>query len=852
VIPRRVRLHNFLSYRDCTVDFSGLHLAVLAGKNGDGKSALLDAMTWAVWGKARGSVEDDRIRMGDAGDMFVEFEFEARGDRFQVIRKRTRGKTGDLHFFQVGPEGFKTAMTGGTMRETQAAIDARIRLQYDTFASSAFVAQGRANEFTTKEPSKRKEVFRQILGLQLYEELAGKATDRKKEAVAELRALARGLEEDEREVALLPGVEADLVKAAAGLAEAEPAVRAVEREVSELRDLATGFERLKGDLLRARDRLERVEKAAAQDAGQLCRVEKGIAEAAALLENAPAVRERYEALLALRGRERALAGLQQEARDIEGDLHRAAAEIAREETRLRTEAEGLDAELAKNRKAVECLPALQAESQALDREKAEVELLRAGIDEALAKLAEVARRTERVNAQSDGFKAEGNALLARRKQLAEAEDAAACPVCLQPMSGAEIEHVLAGYSEQIAALRKQVADCKAEMEELVASASKLETEVTAGRERLRRQETALQAKQQEHHARVRQAEAASAAIPGLEAQVAERLSVIERGVFAEEARAARCAARERLAALGYDADEHRRVRDEIDGLEPLEAEQRAIEAAEQRQEGLDTQRDQLTTALAERELERCAARQEASEAEGRLALAEDIGPQLAAKEEEQTRLRGLQMDLVREQARLESERRRLQGVAAKIEGAREDAAAHREAEQTYTDLARGFGRDGVQAMLIEQALPQLERVANGMLDRMTGGRIGLALLTQKVSEKGAVRETLDIRISDELGTRDYEMYSGGEAFRVDFALRIALARLLADRAGTDLPTLIIDEGFGSQDAEGIDRLVEAIQAVKDDFELILVVTHVEELRERFERRIEVTKDPVRGSYARVV
>jgi exonuclease SbcC len=135
---------------------------------------------------------------------------------------------------------------------------------------------------------------------------------------------------------------------------------------------------------------------------------------------------------------------------------------------------------------------------------------------------------------------------------------------------------------------------------------------------------------------------------------------------------------------------------------------------------------------------------------------------------------------------------------------------------------------------------------------MTGGRIQLSLHTQKETARGTVLETLDVRISDDLGTRDYEMYSGGEAFRVDFALRIALARLLAETAGADLPTLIIDEGFGSQDQEGVDRLMEALNAISAEFRLILVVTHIDEMRERFERRIEVTKDAERGSFARVV
>ena len=125
--------------------------------------------------------------------------------------------------------------------------------------------------------------------------------------------------------------------------------------------------------------------------------------------------------------------------------------------------------------------------------------------------------------------------------------------------------------------------------------------------------------------------------------------------------------------------------------------------------------------------------------------------------------------------------------------------------------------------------------------------MSLKLETQRERRGGGdPRETLDIRISDELGTRSYETYSGGEAFRIDFALRIALSRLLAHRSGAPLPTLFIDEGFGSQDAAGLERLVEAIQAIQSDFQRILVITHIEELKDRFPVRIEVTKTD-RGS-----
>jgi len=71
------------------------------------------------------------------------------------------------------------------------------------------------------------------------------------------------------------------------------------------------------------------------------------------------------------------------------------------------------------------------------------------------------------------------------------------------------------------------------------------------------------------------------------------------------------------------------------------------------------------------------------------------------------------------------------------------------------------------------------------------------------------------------------------------------------RAGAQLQTLVIDEGFGTQDAQGRERLVEAINAIQDDFARVLVITHIDELKDAFPVRIEVTKTP-EGSVVKVV
>ncbi len=160
-------------------------------------------------------------------------------------------------------------------------------------------------------------------------------------------------------------------------------------------------------------------------------------------------------------------------------------------------------------------------------------------------------------------------------------------------------------------------------------------------------------------------------------------------------------------------------------------------------------------------------------------------------------------------------------------------------QRVYQELTQAFGKNGIQALMIENVLPQLEAETNQLLSRLSANQLHVQFVTQKAGRSSKAKknakliDTLDILIADARGTRAYETYSGGEAFRINFAIRLALAKLLAQRAGAALQLLIIDEGFGTQDAEGCDRLIAAINAIACDFACILTVTHMPHLKLRF-------------------
>jgi exonuclease SbcC len=330
--------------------------------------------------------------------------------------------------------------------------------------------------------------------------------------------------------------------------------------------------------------------------------------------------------------------------------------------------------------------------------------------------------------------------------------------------------------------------------------------------------------------------------------------ILTTGAFAPESRTQLAEIDSELKILGYDAAEHEKVRQaEVQGRSSQE-EWLGLEKARAALTPLQREIESTLATIENGEKHLATLQQELAEAQEELATQKSQLPDLTVKEREYFDLQESVNRLVQAQAQARNE----VSVLAKLKESKQKQKAEKESlnEQVarLKILERAFGKDGIPALLIEQALPEIESNANEILDRLSDGSMSVKFETQrefKDKKREDRKETLDIRIRDGVGERDYELFSGGEAFRVNFAIRLALSRVLSRRAGARLRTLVIDEGFGSQDAEGRQRLIEAINMVSGDFAKILVITHMEELKDAFPARIEVIKTP-RGSQVEVM
>ena len=160
----------------------------------------------------------------------------------------------------------------------------------------------------------------------------------------------------------------------------------------------------------------------------------------------------------------------------------------------------------------------------------------------------------------------------------------------------------------------------------------------------------------------------------------------------------------------------------------------------------------------------------------------------------------------------------------------------------YGRLAKAFGPDGIPNMIFTGVVDELERDASDMMERMTNGKFRLEFRTETTTKDGNSRGTLDVVIITESGERPYKGLSGGERFRVDLALRVALTRLLTRRSGSTIDFLALDEGWGALDPEGITAMLDELRELHDEFPLVLTITHTPEVAAAFEARFEVERD----------
>ncbi|MDX2183574.1 MAG: SMC family ATPase [Gemmatimonadaceae bacterium] len=786
-----IRLQNFRQHADTRVAFDS-GLTGVIGANGSGKSTILEAIAWALYGNAAARGTRDSIRFQRAGAravVRVELEFELGGHRYRVVR----GLTSAELYLDGAESPVANSITGVT-----EFLQRRLGMSREEFFHTYFTGQKELDVMAALSPAERGQFLSRVLGYERLRTAQAQTRERRKTIVSEITGLKAAmrdpavLDQEWAEVrARVEVAERAEQGAQQRAAEAERSLvvlgPAYDQEVAR-RDRHTAREAERRGLDVERQGLEQLIARNARDAADVATAAAELQAVAAQLAPLSSVLEEFQALEALArddGRRRVLVDNE---RDAQGELAR-----MRERLAQLAPAPALEVETAARfevvtRTLAELDATLVAQRSTYDRDRQEAETKRIALRQQYLELQE--QRERFVQLGADGI----------------------CPTCARPL-GESFRAVLDQLDSQIEAVEMDGKYYKARMEQLEAPPEALRT-LDEQRAAAQRELQSLVAKR----AKI--------------ANAIEELRTLEGTITAKAERLVALQAELAAAAAGYDPVRHAAVRQRVEQLSALERRAALLSAATERGPSIDIERRQLEERRAA-----LVARADAMTAE---AATDPFDPAAfeaarAAIDGARAEQRAAELALVTARAearsardardRVAAERDAQAAARARLEALSVERRLHEELDRGYTDLRTDLNM---------QLRPELSELASAFLSELTDGRYGELELDDQyalvVLEDGVPKPVI----------------SGGEEDLANLVLRLAISQMIAERSGQPFSLLVLDEVFGSLDDVRRDHVLGLLRRLNDRFEQVIVITHIDSVREGLDRVLEVQLDPETG------
>jgi len=197
-------------------------------------------------------------------------------------------------------------------------------------------------------------------------------------------------------------------------------------------------------------------------------------------------------------------------------------------------------------------------------------------------------------------------------------------------------------------------------------------------------------------------------------------------------------------------------------------------------------------------------------------------------------------DISAKAAKSEASLTRYDGLVDQIDSAKRAFESVRRRSSVYENLVTTFGKNGMQAVLIENVVSIIEQFTNDILDQMQT-RFRLSLQTQRETKAGETKETLEIVVYDNGKERMFETYSGGERTMINLALRLSLSRIISSMHGVIMQSLFLDEVLAALDEVNREEAIKVVAFLSKSFEQIFIISHTNEVKDIIPSSITVNR-----------
>lgn len=840
-----VSLKNFRSYGETEqiFDISNYPMVVIAGDNGSGKSSIIEALLFCLYGdtsitKGKGEMKKSELLNDKTNkDSVVSLTFELNGSIYQVERTldRKRGTSGHARIIEVGSSSGPKAKQAVAPKEVTKSIESLIGMDYDSFTHSVVMTQGEFEALTEAKPAKRKDLFMKMFGLTKYEDYLKEVKSRQIKLNAEMENISG-------QIKIL---EADVEKES----EAKKNLEEAEKE----------FEKIKSEVVETEQNKKKIE----EDLNQASADKKDYDNLLEKLEHIQEEINSRQSELESKGDEyKEILGAENELKELQpkikkyNELEQQIKELQEKEKQNLKLTENIDKlEKIINTKR----ESLQSEIQRLTREK----------EESISSIQENANRVKSLEGEIAEL---GNPeseiiVLEENKKSIETEREAAlklsvefgtkistinetlgtlekttepkCPVCGSDLTEEKKE-------ERVKHLENEKSPLEAEKRKVDKELERLKKELESIDKKMRQKQKAsknLEKKKTELQSLQNRISELQTEIEKIENELKTKQEIFSEESFIEEEKKQIKQLSEQIKSLKYDQELHSKLEGEFQELREVPQRDAALREKVSRKSKVVKEIENLEKIIEEKnglykvnekrknELENAARRWEELDKKSK-EIGEKLSRLQTIKGEEKQRVEHLKNELLE----IKNKKEQLKTIQKEYD-------VKRIMDKRLSILEEAFSKDGIPFIMLKKIMPLVGARSTELLHKLTEAQLGL--------EVSMEQDKIYVKVLEGGKSKHVGRYSGGEKMRINFALRLAISELLTKMGGRTacIESLMIDEGFGALDDDGRQAIINIFNLLGSSFKKIIVITHVKEVQEMFPVQFRVEKV---GDFSRII